>query len=73
MTKKTLITQSQVEATKKVVETYIHDERTNVEEYLYDEGVDDDLDSMTDEEFYEKYHADYEHIWFDLYLLSQIK
>jgi len=77
MAKNTSITPSQVKAIKTVVRQYISDERRGCSECLLDEGIvdedDEDIDSMTDEEFYEKYHADYDHIWFYLYELSQIE
>lgn len=73
MMNNTLITPSQVKAAQMVVGTYMRDERRSFEEFLEDEDIDDDFDSMTDEELYNRYSANYAHMWFYLYELSKIQ
>lgn len=74
MMNNTLITPSQVEATRRVVECYMGDEKLSAMADIRDEDITDDFDTMTDKEFYDRYNAHYGHIyiWFDLYQLSNI-
>ena len=69
----TNITPHQVEAAQRVVKTYMDDEKLSAMADIREEDITDDFDTMTDEEFYNRYNAHYGHIWFDLYQLSLIK
>lgn len=69
----TMISPSQVEAAQRVVSIYMQDERKSAEADIRDEDITDNLDELTDEEFYNRYEAHYGHIWFDLYQLSKIQ
>ena len=72
MMNNTLISPSQVEATRRVVSTYMQDERRSAEENIDDKDVVEGMSELSDEEFYNRYEAYYGHIWFDLYRLSKI-
>jgi hypothetical protein len=68
----TFITPSQSEAAKRVVETYLSDERKSAEANIEDEDVVEGMSELSDEEFYTRYNGHYGHVWFDLYVLSKI-
>lgn len=68
----TLITPSEREAAKRVVEAYLSDERKSAEENIADEDVVEGMSELTDEQFYYRYNGYYGHVWFDLYVLSKI-
>lgn len=72
MMNNTLISPSQVEATRRVVSSYMQHERKSAEENIEDEDVVEGMSELSDEEFYNRYNGYYGHIWFDLYQLSKI-
>lgn len=68
------LTAEQAATLKKVIDYSYSDERGHLEEHLQDELGDeaDGCEELTDKELYDKYHEDVEHIWFDLYELSEL-
>jgi hypothetical protein len=66
MTNQIIINQTTIDSMKNIVDMYIDQERTHLEESL-----DDDLSHMTDEQMYEMcIQHNINHIWLDLYNIS---
>jgi len=66
MTNQIIINRPTIDSMKNIVNMYMDQERTHLEESL-----DDDLSHMTDEQMYEMcIHHNIEHIWLDLYNIS---
>jgi hypothetical protein len=65
MTNQIIINQTTIDSMKNIVDMYIDQERTHLEESL-----DDDLSHMTDEQMYEMLQHNTNHIWLDLYNIS---
>ena len=65
MTNQIIINQSTIDSMKNIVDMYMDQERTHLEESL-----DDDLSHMTDEQMYEMCKFFTNHIWLDLYNIS---
>jgi hypothetical protein len=65
MTNQIIINQPTIDSMKNIVDMYIDQERTHLEESL-----DDDLSHMTDEQMYEMLQHNTNHIWLDLYNIS---
>jgi hypothetical protein len=65
MTNQIIINQPTIDSMKNIVDMYIDQERTHLEESL-----DDDLSHMTDEQMYEMLQHKINHIWLDLYNIS---
>lgn len=74
----TIISLEQVESAQQVVDMFMADERSNVEECISEDIEEDeipgDLGSMTDDELYHFCKEnDIDHIWCHLYQLSKIQ
>jgi hypothetical protein len=65
MTNQIIINQPTIDSMKNIVDMYIDQERTHLEESLGD-----DLSHMTDEQMYEMLQHNTNHIWLDLYNIS---
>jgi hypothetical protein len=74
------ITKEEIKAIKHVVDYCYEEERTHLEELLYDQDIDDSVDytELTDDDFYiavkklELGHFVMSHIWFSLYTLNNL-